>query len=421
MSRAYLFYVLRFLSKRNTDRGGRRVRSAVLAVALSLVPLVAVVEVSGGMVEGITARYLEIGSFHLQVRFFGDIDSERIEALQREIAELDGVERAFGVIEGIGLANAGGERLGVTIRGIPESVLREDPGFAEYLSIRGAVPEGAGIALSQGVSDAMGAAVGDEVTLVVARTLASGRFLLRQHVAEVSAVFTTGYADLDGQSVLVSYETGAKLFPDTSSRLIGVKVADPFGPLDSVVRRIQRMLPIGAYVYSWRELERGMYATFRTTRSLLIIVMSVIVCVAGITISSSLFILVSERETEIALLRSVGARSSGIRTAFVLLGFLTGVIGAAVGIAVGLGVSLGINEIFRAVERLIAVFTLGLGSAGDRHILDPAFYLQSIPVEPRFSELLIIAASSITLSVISAWIPARRAGMIVPARSLHRH
>ncbi len=420
MNRAYLFYVMRFISRSGTGRGGRRIRSAILAVALSLVPLVAVVEVSGGMVEGITSRFLEIGSFHLQVIFLADFTSSEIEHVVDRISAFDFVERAFRMSVGIGLAYAGNERYGVSIRGYEDRLIESDPGFVRYLSIEGEPPEGDAIALSAGVSAEMGVGIGDSVGLIVARTLPSGRFLLKQHRAVVSAVYSTGYADLDGQSVIVPFDTAVSLFPDAGARRIGIKISDPFGGIDAALSAIQTILPIGAYVYSWRELERGMYATFRTTRSLLIIVMAVIVCVAGITISSSLFILVAERETEIALLRSVGATSRGMRHAFLLLGFFAGAIGAFLGVSGGLLVSLRINELFTVIERVVSLLSAGIGGPQVR-ILNPAYYLERIPVEPDFGELLVIVAASVALATLSAWLPAGRAGAIVPARSLHRH
>ena len=140
------------------------------------------------------------------------------------------------------------------------------------------------VALSAGTADELGVQSGDRIGLIVARTLSSGRFVLKKHTGTVSGVFSTGYADLDGQTVLVSEKTASELIPDGRSMFIGVKVEKPFGALGSVARSIQRDLPDGAYTYTWRELERGMFSTFETTRTLLVIVMSVIVCVAAIKI-----------------------------------------------------------------------------------------------------------------------------------------
>lgn len=403
-------------------------RGALLAIALSLVPLVTVVEVSGGMIEGITERYLAVGTFHLQVRFFEDGAAEDVTGLVRDIESLPRVVSASRIIEGVGLLVTATTRFGVTLRSYPAELLEDDPEFSKYLSVSGRLPEAAGVAVSDGVLHSANLTVGEKVSLVVARTLPNGRFVLKRDKGTVEGSFSTGYADLDGQSVLISPETAEALFPDRANEFIGIKVEDPFGDLSGMVREIEQRVPDGGYVYSWRELERGMFATFETTRALLIVVMAVIVAVAAITISSSLFILVSERESEIALLKSVGATAPSVRRAFVALGFVVGCIGTAIGTALGLLVSLRINELFVMIEGIVGlVGRIGTWVIGDSgvssglRILDPAFYLTRIPVTPRIGELAMISAGSIALATIAAWIPARRAGRIAPAGSLSRH
>ena len=104
MNGAYAFFALRYISRKNIDRGARRIRSSIIAIALSLIPVITVIHVSTGMIEGITRRFLEIGTFHMQVRFFGEIEREGIPGLVEEVESLTGVVRAFPFIEGTGLA-----------------------------------------------------------------------------------------------------------------------------------------------------------------------------------------------------------------------------------------------------------------------------------------------------------------------------
>ena len=424
MNRAYLFYVLRFLSDRNVDRGGRRVRAAIFAVALAMIPFVTVIEVSGGMIAGITSRYLEIGSFHLQVRLFGDLEDEEVDELVSALMMGEGVEEAFVVYEGVGLVHTPEKRIGVSVRAYPYSVVAQDEGFREYLRFEGEFTA-EGVALSGGVLSELGIGVGETIGIVVARTLPNGRFALKQHEGVVTATFTTGYADLDAHLILVSEQTGRELFPSSTGRFVAVKVTDPFRDLTPLVRRLQSIMPAGAYVYSWRELERGMYTTFQTTRSLLIIIMGVIVGVAAITISSGLIALVAERELEIGLLRALGATSGNIQRSFLLLGTSAGAIGALAGVGGGLFVSLRVNELFQIIERVIALVQrnrIQLGQSSEAlKILDPAFYLERIPITPGLVELIAIVFASILLATLSAWLPARRAGNVEPAEVLQRH
>ena len=426
MNRGYRFYAFRFLSRRNLDRGSRRVRAAIIAIALSLVPFVTVVEVSGGMIAGITSHYLEIGSFHLQVRLFGDIGDEAIDMLVETLRDEPYVVDAFLIYEGVGLIYGQDARVGVTIRSYPEYIVADPDTFGRFVEVEGRF-ESDGVAVSEGVMSELGVDIGDSVGIVVARTLPNGRFVLKRADAQITATYTTGYADLDGHSIILPQSHAETLFPRSDNRFVGIKIVDPFGDVDIIARKLQSTMPSGAYVYSWRELERGMYTTFQTTRSLLIIIMAVIVSVAAITISSSLIILVTEREIEIALLRSLGATSRKIQRTFLILGAVAGAIGSTVGVSMGLFVSLKVNELFRIIERCIEyvlrIFTrvVAHDPIDSVRILDPAFYLERIPVEPKATELFAIVAASIVLATLSAWLPARRAGRINPSSVLSRH
>jgi lipoprotein-releasing system permease protein len=379
------------------------------------------------MIEGITERYLAVGTFHYQVRFFGERTSLMVDSVASRIRDLPGVDDAFIVYEGIGLLYSEDRRSGVVIRAFEDGFIERDRGFLSYMTFSGNVPTGDRVAVSAEAAAELGIAPGDDVGIVVARTLSNGRFILKQHAGAVSGTFSAGYTDLDANIVLVSAASATELFPDAGNAFIGIKVDDPFGDQGDLPDRIRSELPSGAYLYGWRELERGMYATFETTKSLLIIVMAVIAGVATITISTSLLLLVFERETELALLRGTGAHSRDLRDAFVALGFAVGSIGSLLGVGVGLCVALGINELFAAVEYILShiagitsVLTGRSGNGGSR-ILDPTFYLSHIPVRISLFRVLAVTSLSIALSTVSAWIPARRAGLIIPAETLARH
>ncbi len=122
--------------------------------------------------------------------------------------------------------------------------------------------------------------------------------------------------------------------------------------------------------------------------------MFLIVLVASVNISSALVMLVMERRKEIGILKSIGASPSGITFAFLLAGFLTGLGGVLCGIPLGILCALNVNSILYYFEKMInffSYFSYTLNNTGGQFIpvrlLDPAYYLETIPVELPLLEL----------------------------------
>jgi lipoprotein-releasing system permease protein len=139
---------------------------------------------------------------------------------------------------------------------------------------------------------------------------------------------------------------------------------------------------------------------------------------------------VLEKQEEIAVLKSLGASPEGLRTAFVIAGFVLGAIGTVAGIAIGLLIAVHINELLYAVEWIInAIGWLGATllspftdlAPPNVQLLSGGFYLEQIPITIRLADLLLVSMLSLMLSTAAAWLPARRAGRIRPLEVLRRH
>ena len=156
--------------------------------------------------------------------------------------------------------------------------------------------------------------------------------------------------------------------------------------------------------------------------------MLLIVLVASVNISSALVMIVMERRKEIAILKSVGADSSGITASFLLIGIVSGAGGVLTGIPVGLLAGVNINRIISFMEKVVNLFlkfayVLANGNQGgftSVHLLDPAYYLQEIPVIIPFGELLVITLGTLILSLIVSAIPAIKAGKEKPLDTLRK-
>jgi lipoprotein-releasing system permease protein len=147
--------------------------------------------------------------------------------------------------------------------------------------------------------------------------------------------------------------------------------------------------------------------------------MALIVIVAAVNVSSATSMLVLERQRDIAVLKFSGASINGVTEVFLLGSFLTGLFGGILGIALGLLIGININFLIRSLEKLLSFFS-GLFNGAEIKILDPDFYLETIPIIIDFGAVILIGLFAIFCSVLSSWIPARRAGKLKPMELLRK-
>ncbi|HUZ16837.1 MAG TPA: FtsX-like permease family protein [Spirochaetia bacterium] len=428
------FYSVRHFWSGEDGKRVSQLRGAVIGIALSLVPLVVVLEVANGMIEGITARYVEIGTFHLQVKSFNSLSAEELDSAAREVRSVKGVVGAFPIYSGLGLAYSSAGRTGVAVRALPSDLYSLDTGFRKYMTVTSGSFDLGGlnsVLLSDPVAAKLHAKVGDEIRLLTAKSLPGGGFILRPTLLVVRGTFTTGYNELDSLSIYVSQAMGSRLFTDPGSAFIGVTVNDPYGNLSAVSWNIKQRMSGEWYVYTWYDIEKPMYKTFETTKNLLLFIMVLIVIVASVNISSSLVMLVIEKRSEIAILKGLGGSPRGISRSFVFAGFIIGVSGTALGLLLGLLAAVNINQVISGIQLAIngAIDLWRLLLSPFTHaempshitLLSSSYYLSTIPIRIDWPEIAIVGMVTVTLATAAAWFPARQASQIKPLEILRRY
>lgn len=408
------------------DLPGRRyLRGAVLGVALSLVPLVVVLVVSDGMIEGITARYIETSTYHIQAcPLFRQSPAELSEAARAISSAAEGVA-AFPETQGPALAIFGARSSGAAIRAVDPSFLA-DAGTTRYLRAvegKASLSSASEILLGEALARSLGARPGDAVSIVTARPARQGEsgFVPKVSVFHVAGIVSAGYRELDALWAFVTLKAGGRiLFPETSRSIIGVKTADPFGDLSATRRALAEMLPRDWSIVPWQEAERNIWKSFATTKALLLLIMALVVAVAAINVGSALVMLVLERRRDIAVLKSQGANASFIGFSFVFAGLATGGAGTVLGLCLGALVAWRVNDLIAAIEALInavagiTAHISGAATAARIRLLDPAYYLERIPVRINASELALVAATSLALCLFASFFAARRASRLPP-------
>jgi len=412
-----------FLRQRREHHQGHPLLGAAMGIALSLIPLVTVDHVADAMIEGIIARYRETSSFHFQIHSWGTPEKSEWENIAGDIESEKMAEAVWIERQGFGLARAGDNREGLTLRALPPDLNEKDKIFASYIDFDSGLwnldtPDS--ILLGREVSRRLNAGVGDDIRVLTARRLNDGRYVPRVTRFTVRGVFTSGYQDLDRTWAFIPLDTGLTILSSESSRtFIGGKFSDPNAGLEDSLLRISSSLPDRWMVYDWKDLNRYLLSNLENTRNILLFIMALIILVAVFNVMSSLIMLTLERQREIGILKCTGSSPSDITRTFIIAGMLASAAGTLAGLGGGLLVSHFINQIISGIEFFLGWFS---GTGGSRpELLNEGYYLQYIPVHIRWKETAVIGIATFILSLAASAYPASRAAKLKPLDVLRRH
>jgi len=412
------FIAIRYLWGR-AHEGVRYLRGAAAGIAVSLIPIMVTLIVADGMIRGIIDRYLELGTGHIQITDNSQNNEDEIKKLLIEnVYEIKGIwfeKKGMGIIAGLN------GKTGVTVRAI-ESSFWDDLKSASLLKIIDGVNKpllNSDIILGETLADNIGVQVGDDIRLMTIRSRESG-VAPGINKFTVKGIISCGYNELDALLCITNWEGGKRIFSsDQIPTNYLVKIDDPYKNTEKIEIEILEALGSGYKIETWKEMLQSQYTSYETTRQLLLFIMALVVVVAAVNVSSATSMLVLERQRDIAVLKVSGASVKGITAVFIWGSFLTGLTGSIIGISIGLLLGYNINIIIRSLENVLSAIS-GFFNGTEVKILDPGFYLETIPIVIDWNAVLVIALFAILCSVAASWIPARKAGKLKPMELLRK-
>ncbi|MDA3811126.1 MAG: ABC transporter permease [Spirochaetaceae bacterium] len=430
-----LFLAFRIFSfGRKGEKLTRPLLGSILGIALSIIPLIVVIEISEGMIQGITERTLETFSYHLQTFPYTKIPLDQMIEQSNEIESHDFIRNSTVEKNGYGLIYSPEGKGGITIRSVEPDFYDSDSGVRKYIKLESgtfdlSLPDS--VMVGRDIARKLKLSIGDEIKILTGKFFSNGKFLPKITKFHVKGVFSTGYDELDRMWVFIPLEQGDKILADSSSEIfIGIKTNTPYKTLKKDLLSLKDILPRRWGMYTWENINRAQLENYRTTRVLLIFIMALIVCVAIINISSSLVMLVMEKSEEISILKCLGASPSDITQSYIYTGLFTGITGTIGGVIVGLLISININSVVRGID-IILNTVLGfirillspfIQISGDSvQLLNSSYYLDKISVTVNPIDLIFLFTLTIILSAISSAIPAYKAGKIKPLEVLRKH
>lgn len=403
-------------------------KGAVICIALSLVPLVAILSLSEGMISGITGRIINLSTQDISVQVAKNSlctrSAENFLDAKKRIEKIDGVKCVYPEFQMASLASSDSFRTGAVIRGVEKNIFSANKSYSEFFKIlEGSVDfkSDNGIVIGSRIAELLSVHAGDSVNIITVNAIGRN-FIPKVMTFNVEGIVSSGYQELDALWIFIPIEKAFSSFPKKAADLtFGIKTENSFSnDLVKIQSRIQNELFKDeelneSYVSRWDQLNATQFENFSSTKALLVIIMLLIVLVASINISSAIVMIVMERKKEIAILKSMGASSSGIMLSFLTAALFAGASGVLLGVPAGLLISYNVNELIWAVEK-----AAGAVYGTSFKLLDPSFYLQTIPIVIPYKEIGIIAAGTVVLSVLVSFFPSLRAGMSKPLDTLRK-
>ncbi|MBQ9538688.1 MAG: ABC transporter permease, partial [Treponema sp.] len=289
-------YAIRIVFSRNRTNGRKSLFASMVCIGISLVPLLAVMGISDGMIDGITGRMIGLSTQDVDVFFASDSkEAASLDDFQNACvlaSALPHVTQVYAEIEGTALASSlsSGNRSGASIRAVEEDIFSRNESFAGLFSLCAgqlSFPDGKSAILCRKIADDLGVQVGDRISLVSANLLDSGMIVPKTAAFTVSGIVSSGYQELDALWVFIPLKTGFTFLPRNVAQYSLKLKTD--GTFTSTVQKVKesasRTFPLGM-VWTWNEMNASQFENFSSTRILLLLIMLLIVMVASVNISS---------------------------------------------------------------------------------------------------------------------------------------
>lgn len=270
-------------------------------------------------------------------------------------------------------------------------------------------PDSFNIAIGKELARMLHVGVGDKVTVVIPQgQVTPAGILPRLKQFTVSGIFEAGHFEFDTTLAFISIDDAMRIFQADAPTGLRVKLHNmqeaPAVAKDLTLLLINQEV----VVRDWSKQNKNWFAAVQTEKKMMFIILMLIIAVAAFNLVSTLVMTVTEKQADIAILRTLGATPRSIMKIFMVQGALAGILGTLIGVSFGVLVSLNIDVIVPFIERLF----------GFQFLPKNIYLISSLPSDLQWMDVLRIGGSSIVLSFLATLYPSWSAAKVNPAEAL---
>ncbi|MEM9401735.1 MAG: lipoprotein-releasing ABC transporter permease subunit [Pseudomonadota bacterium] len=383
---------------------------SILGITIAVMVLIVVLSVVNGFERELKDRLLAMTS-HASIE---GVDGELADwaTVQTTAARDDRVTATAPYVSGQGLMLYGESLSGIELRGVDpmaESAVSGVGSVMQQGSMDSLEPRSFNVVLGAELASALGANVGDKVTLTLAEGVVTPVGVVpRTKRFTVSGIYRVGMFEFDRRLAFIHIDDARRLYRLGTS-VTGVRLAvDDIYAAPTIVREVALANGSLVLISDWTRRNVNFFRSIQVTKSILFVILLMVIAVAAFNIVSTLVMVVKDKQSDIAILRTIGASPNSILRVFVTQGTVIGVAGTLAGVALGVLLSLNLETVVAFVER-----TFGI-----KFLAADVYFISDLPSELQWPDVLRIGGIALGLALVSTLYPAWMAARTAPAEAL---
>jgi lipoprotein-releasing system permease protein len=383
---------------------------SVLGIALGVAALIVVLSVMNGFGDELRKRTLSMTAHATVTGHDGYLSNWQ--DIKNRVSVHKNIIDSAPYTQNESMLSNGGRVSGAIVRGLLPA---EEPKVSDIdrKMVSGAITDlvagSYGIILGLELANALGVYVGEKITVITPQAnITPVGVIPRLRRFTVVGVFEAGMHQFDRSMALIHMQDAQKLF-GFQDRVNGLRLKlDDMFNARLITYELDQIVGEDYWVRDWTRMHTNLFKALKTEKVVMFIILFLIVAVAAFNIISTLVMTVNDKQSDIAILKTIGMTPGSLMMIFIIQGMVIGLVGTLLGVAIGVPVAIYVNEIVTFVEGLF----------NTKFLPADVYYISELSADLRITDVLTYSLSAFSLSVLATIYPAWRAAKIQPADAL---